>query len=364
MRPVMILAGGTGGHVFPALAIANELQGRGVPVVWVGTEKGIESKLVPDAGFPLLTMHVQGLRRKGLLQYLSAPIIIIRALSESIKIVVKHKPCVLLGMGGFVAGPCSLIGVLLRKPLIIHEQNSVLGLTNRILAPLCKKMFTGFPIIDNRKKVEFCGNPVRKDLRNIEEPDTRLADRSGPKRILIIGGSQGAAALNEIVPSAIEILSASMPIEVWHQTGKGRMQDVVMAYQKFTSEVRVSEFVDDMAEAYRWADLIICRSGAITLAEIAAVGLASVLVPYPYAVDDHQTSNAQSFVTAGAASLVAESDLNASNLAELLTKLLNDSKQLVSMACAAKKLGTGNASQKIADECMLLGGLTAVAGTA
>ena len=364
MKPVMILAGGTGGHVFPALAIANELQGRGVPIVWVGTENGIEAKLVPAAGFPLLTVHIQGIRRKGLLQYLSAPVIITRALSESIRIVVKQKPCVLLGMGGFVAGPCALVGVLLRKPLIIHEQNSVLGLTNRILAPICKKMFTGFPIVENNKKVEFCGNPVREDLRNIEEPDTRLAARTGPKRILIIGGSQGAAALNQIVPPGIEKLSASIPVDIWHQTGKGRMHEVTTAYKKFNSNARVSEFVEDMAEAYQWADLIICRSGAITLAEIAAVGLAAVLVPYPYAVDDHQTSNASRFVAAGAAYLIPESDLNADKLSELLAQLVSDTKQLVSMARAAKRLNTGNASQKIADECMLLGGLATVAGAA
>jgi UDP-N-acetylglucosamine--N-acetylmuramyl-(pentapeptide) pyrophosphoryl-undecaprenol N-acetylglucosamine transferase len=360
----MILAGGTGGHVFPALAIANELHGRGVPIVWVGTENGIESRLVPAAGFPLLTMHIQGLRRKGFLQYLSAPVIIFRALIESLKIVKEHKPCVLLGMGGFVAGPCSLVGVLLRKPLIIHEQNSVPGLTNRILVLLCKKMFTGFPILENKKKVEFSGNPVREDLKKIEKPDIRFANRIGPKRILVIGGSLGAVALNNIVPLAIEKLFETLQIEVWHQTGKGRKQDVADSYQKFTSAVRTDEFIDDMAEAYKWADLIICRSGAITLAEIATVGLAAVLVPYPYAVDDHQTSNARSFVAAGAAYLVSESDLNAQVLADLLVRLFKDQKQLINMANAAKRLSADNASQKIADECMLLGGLTSVAGAA
>ena len=364
MRPVMILAGGTGGHVFPALAIANELQGRGVPIVWVGTENGIESRLVPAAGLPLFTMHVQGLRRKGLLQYLSAPVIIFRALIEGLKIVMEHKPCVLLGMGGFVAGPCSLVGVLLRKPLIIHEQNSVPGLTNRILVLLCNKMFTGFPILENNKKVEFSGNPVREDLKKIEKPEIRFANRVGSKRILVIGGSLGAVALNNIVPSAIEKLSETLQIEVWHQTGKGRKQDVADSYQKFTRAVRVDEFIEDMAEAYKWADLIICRSGAITLAEIATVGLAAVLVPYPYAVDDHQTSNARSFVAAGAAYLVSESDLNAQVLADLLAKLFKDQKQLINMANAAKSLSADDASQKIADECMLLGGLTSVAGTA
>lgn len=352
MQPVMILAGGTGGHVFPALAVANELRDRGVPVIWVGTKKGIEFKVVPAAGFSLATMSVQGLRRKGSLQYLRAPLIIIQALYESFRIVNKYKPCALLGMGGFVAGPCALIGVLLRKPLIIHEQNAIVGLTNRILAPLSSIMFTGFPIEFKKKRLEYSGNPVRSELMRIADPQQRLKERSQRKRLLIIGGSQGSAALNKTVPQAIKIISESLPVDVWHQSGVSGREGVVRAYQQVSTEVKVEEFIDDVDKAYAWADLVVCRSGAITLAEIATVGLGSVLVPYPHAVDDHQTANARSYVTAGAAYLMTETDLTAAKLAEILTSVLTDSDQIMKMACASKQLGQFNASKRVADACM------------
>ena len=270
----------------------------------------------------------------------------------------------MLGMGGFVAGPCALMGVLLRKPLIIHEQNSIIGLTNRILLPLCSKMFTGFPIMESNNKVEYSGNPVRKNLTKLADPEARLKERTGTKRLLIIGGSLGANTLNKIVPQAIEKLSRTVQVEVWHQAGKDRAQQVSENYKKFTTRARATEFIEDMNEAYQWADLIICRSGAITLAEIATIGLGAVLIPYPYAVDNHQTSNARSFVNVGAAYLMPEADLKSDNLAELLIGLLNNSKQLIAMASAAKKLSAENASQQIADECMFLGGLTTAAGAA
>ncbi|MFK8027398.1 MAG: undecaprenyldiphospho-muramoylpentapeptide beta-N-acetylglucosaminyltransferase [Gammaproteobacteria bacterium] len=352
MQPVMILAGGTGGHVFPALAVANELRNRGVPIIWVGTKKGIESRVVPEADFSLAIMSVQGLRGKGFMQYVRAPLIIMKALYESLSIVLKHKPCALLGMGGFVAGPCSLIGVLLRKPLIIHEQNAIVGLTNRILSPLSRIMFTGFPIQYKKQKIEYCGNPVRSQLLTIEHPEKRLSGRGMTKRLLVVGGSQGAASLNEFIPQAIASISSSIQVEVWHQTGVNRRDATRERYQATNLDVKVEEFIDDIDQAYAWADLIVCRSGAITLAEIAAVGLGSVLVPYPYAVDDHQTANAQSYVKAGAAELVSEAEMSAENLAGMLSRLLSDSECLIDMACAAKKLVQGNASKRVADECM------------
>ncbi|MDW3096309.1 MAG: undecaprenyldiphospho-muramoylpentapeptide beta-N-acetylglucosaminyltransferase [Gammaproteobacteria bacterium] len=352
MQPVMILAGGTGGHVFPALAVANELRDRGVPIIWVGTNKGIESRVVPEAGFSLAIMNVQGLRGKGLLQYIRAPLIIIKALFESLSIILKYKPCALLGMGGFVAGPCALIGVLLRKPLIIHEQNAIVGLTNRLLAPLSRIMFTGFPIQYNKQNLEYCGNPVRSKFMEIANPEQRMVDRSASKRLLIVGGSQGAVSLNKFIPQALEIISSSIRIEVWHQTGANRQEFVLENYQKNNLQARVDEFIDDIDQAYAWADLIVCRSGAITLAEVAAVGLGAVLIPYPYAVDDHQTANAQSYVDAGAAKLISEIEMTAEKLAETLQILLGDSQKLMDMACAAKKLGQSNASKRVADECM------------
>lgn len=352
MQPVMILAGGTGGHVFPALAVADELRDRGVPIIWVGTKKGIEYKVVPAAGFSLTTMNVQGLRSKGWLQYLRAPLIIAGALCASLFILLKHRPCALLGMGGFVAGPCGLIGVLLRKPLIIHEQNAIVGLTNRMLAPLSRIMFTGFPIQYKKRRLEFSGNPVRKKFTQIPAPNKRFQNRSDRKRLLMIGGSSGSAALNEVLPASISALREHIDVDVWHQTGAGNRQNVVRAYQQFDFAARVDEFITEVDQAYAWADLIICRSGAITLAEIASVGLGAVLVPYPHAVDDHQTANARRFVSAGAAYLLSQTDLSVHKLAELLSALLSDDAQLMKMACAARQLGGVNASKRVADECI------------
>ncbi len=352
MRPVMILAGGTGGHVFPALAVANELRDRGVPIIWVGTVKGIEAKVVPAEGFSLVTMSVQGLRKKGMTQYLRAPLIIMQALYESFRIVLKHKPCALLGMGGFVSGPCALIGVLLRKPLIIHEQNAIVGLTNKILSPLSRMMFTGFPIQYKKQKIEFTGNPVRKNLIGLADPKERLAHREGVKRLLVIGGSQGSVALNKVMPQAIQILSESMNVEVWHQCGTFGYEQTENDFQHLSIKSNVEPFIENVDKAYEWADLIVCRSGAITLAEIASVGIASILVPYPHAVDDHQTENARSYVSAGASCLVAEDDLTPEKLSGVIKSILEDDLKLINMACAAKKLSHINASKRVAEECM------------
>lgn len=361
MKSVMILAGGTGGHVFPALAVAHELRERGVPVVWVGTEKGIESKVVPAAGFSLATMRVQGLRRKGFFQYLRAPFIILQAAYQSLRILLQYKPCALLGMGGFVAGPCALVGVLLRKPLIIHEQNAIVGLTNRILAPFSDVMFTGFPIKHKNHKLEYTGNPVRKALLGIAGPEQRFAQRSGAKRILVLGGSQGSSALNNLVPDALRLLPHTSQVEVWHQTGANGLKTVQAKYTSHNIQNKVEAFIDEVDHAYAWADLIICRSGAITLAEIAIVGLGAVLVPYPFAVDDHQTANARAYVAEGAAYLMSENELDANKLSDLLANILNDSKQLLAMACAAHRLGRANASKRVADECMQLCGFNTAA---
>ena len=352
MKPVMILAGGTGGHVFPALAVANELRDRGVPIIWVGTQKGIEAKVVPAEGFSLVTMSVQGLRRKGITQYFRAPLIILRALYESFHIVLKYKPCALLGMGGFVSGPCALIGVLFRKPLIIHEQNAIVGLTNRILSPLSRIMFTGFPIEYKKQKIEYTGNPVRKNLMGIASPIERLKNREGSKRVLIIGGSQGSASLNKVMPSTIQKLPKHLAIEVRHQCGVVGYEQTVNAYKQVNVVSQIDTFIDNVDEAYKWADLIVCRSGAITLAEIASVGLASILVPYPHAVDDHQTANAHSYVSAGASCLIAEDDLTPEKLANVMRSILEDDQKVLSMACAAKQLSQGDASKRVAEECM------------
>lgn len=356
VQPIMILAGGTGGHVFPALAVAKELREHGVPVVWVGTDRGIEAKVVPNAGFELIKMSVQGLRGKGIAQYLRAPFIIARALWESLQILRQYKPKVLLGMGGFVSGPCALMGFIIRKPIIIHEQNAVVGLTNRILAPISKIMFTGFPLKEIRKNAKFIGNPVRKELLNVEGPEGRFATHKGNKRILIIGGSQGSAALNAVVPAAVNLLRDLVGIDVWHQTGQSALNEVKDHYEKDQVSAKVSAFIDDIDQAYAWADLVICRSGAMTLAELATVGVGSILVPYPYAVDDHQTANAETLVAADAAYLISEKELKAENLANLLQKLLSDHTKLIAMACAAKRSADNQASKVVAQACMQLAG--------
>ena len=290
-----------------------------------------------------------------------APFILLRSIYEGIRILVRYKPCALLGMGGFVAGPCALVGVLLRKPLIIHEQNAIVGLTNRILAPFSAVIFTGFPIKYRKHKLEYCGNPVRKALLNITDPEQRFMDRQIRNRILVLGGSQGSSALNDFVPDAIQILSESLNVEVWHQTGESGLGVVRAKYESKNVQARVEAFIDEVDKAYTWADLIICRSGAITLAEIAMVGLGAVLIPYPYAVDDHQTENARTFVAKGAAFLIPESELSDTKLADLLAKLLGNSNQLLEMARAARRLGQSHASERVADECMKLCGMSSVA---
>lgn len=360
IRPVMILAGGTGGHVFPALAVAKQLREQDVPVIWVGTERGIEYRVVPEAGFKLVTMQIQGLRGKGLKYYLQAPFIIIKALWQALIIILRHKPSVLLGMGGFVTGPCGLMAVLMRKPLVLHEQNAIMGLTNRILAPLAKKVFAGF--IYDSDKIEFCGNPVRNELLTIDNPETRFAKRDNSKiRVLIIGGSQGSKALNKVVPEALVSIADEYDLEVCHQTGVGVHNAVRRAYASAPdklqqAQVQVYEFINDMQTAYDWADLVICRSGAMTLAEIASVGLGAILVPYPYAVDDHQTINAQQFVEQGAACLIAEQKLTANRLASLLQEILSNG-QYRQMASQAKALANMNAAKRVAQVCMHLAGL-------
>ena len=352
-RPVMILAGGTGGHVFPALAVANKLHASGVPIIWVGTDKGIEHRIVPQSGFKLVTMNIHGLRGKGLLHLLKSPFVILSALREAFIILRKYRPSVLLGMGGFVTGPCGLMAVLMRKPLILHEQNAIMGLTNRILAPMSKKIFAGFPYSSH--KIEHCGNPVRSELLNIEIPEKRFAKKnSTSKHFLIIGGSQGAKALNTVVPQTMKILGEKYEIDVFHQTGKQDYDVVKQAYESMGAHAKVEEFIEDMKAAYAWADLVICRSGAMTLAEIASIGLGAVLVPYPYAVDDHQTENAHQFVAHDAAYVIPEKQLTHMSLVDVCEQIISADKFLV-MAQKAKVLASIDAAQRVAEECMLLG---------
>ena len=357
-RPVLIMAGGTGGHVFPALAVAAELSARGVAVSWLGTKRGLESRVVPAAGYPLETMRVSGLRGKGVLRVLFAPFMLMVALSQALLIQLRLRPRAVLGMGGFAAGPGGVIAWLLRWPLLIHEQNSVAGLTNRWLAPLARTVMEAFPgSLPARRQALHTGNPVRAEITRLPAPAERFAARSGALRVLVIGGSLGARALNEAVPAAVGLLSAGQPLQLHHQTGSADQASVQAAYAALDRDVRVDAFIDDMAAAYAWADVVICRSGALTVAELAVVGVASILVPFPYATDDHQTGNARFLADAGAAILMPQDVMSAEKLAGLLGDFSQQRNMLLEMACRARQLAMPDAARRVAEQCLRAAGV-------
>ena len=361
-RPILVTAGGTGGHVYPGLAVARALIKQDIPIVWMGTHKGLEARVIPAAGIEMAWLDVNGLRGKGLITVLAAPIKLVRALFQSIQIMRKHRPVAVLGMGGFVAGPGGLVASLMGIPVVIHEQNAVAGLTNKLLSRFSKKILEGFPQTFNKgttikqDKIIAVGNPVRKDISEIISPDQRLAERKGVIRLLIIGGSLGAQALNETVPLALSILDKKSRPEVRHQAGKGKDQTTQADYKSAGVDATVTPFIEDMAEAYQWADLIICRAGALTIAEVAATGLASILVPYPYAVDDHQTANAAYLADNDAAILMPQTEFNKESGSQVLQSLLNNRDKLLTMSMKARALAKPNATAEVAAICAQLAG--------
>lgn len=354
--PVMILAGGTGGHVFPALAVAKQIEEQSVPIIWVGTKRGIEATVVPNAGYKIEWIAVNGLRGKGFATYLLAPFKLALASMQVTWLLIKHRPCAVLGMGGFVSGPGGLIATLLRRPLIIHEQNAIAGLTNRLLAPFARRILTGFPSTFVRKNVEVLGNPVREEIFQIQRQHTVADPADRPLRVLVFGGSLGAHVLNKTVPAAIAKVMANLPKElhpeVWHQTGKNKHEFTVDNYKSQNVTSRVDTFIDDMQEAYAWADLVICRAGAITVAELSIVGVGAIFIPYPYAVDDHQTANAAALVHAGAALMIPEKELTVEKLASTLQGLLENRTKLRSFAKAARAFAKPQAAKDVADACV------------
>jgi UDP-N-acetylglucosamine--N-acetylmuramyl-(pentapeptide) pyrophosphoryl-undecaprenol N-acetylglucosamine transferase len=353
--PILIMAGGTGGHVFPALAVARELIARNRQVVWLGTPRGIENRLVPDAGIDLDHVRVAGLRGKGALSWLQAPFRVAIAVWDALRIVRHRRPAVVLGMGGFASGPGGLAAWLLRRPLVIHEQNAVAGLTNRLLAGVAREVLQAFPgSFKPGVKARTIGNPVRTELLAIDPPENRVANREGALRVLVVGGSQGAAALNKTVPAAMALLADAGRLEIWHQAGSATLDAARAAYDSAGITARVDAFIDDMAEAYAWADMVICRSGALTVSELAAVGLGAVLVPYPSAVDDHQTLNALFLVDAGAAVLIPQSQLTAEKLAAELDAWAADRKGVAARAVNARSLARPDATTELADICLAL----------
>ncbi len=351
--PILIMAGGTGGHVFPALAVARELMERNRNVVWLGTPRGIENRLVPAAGIALDHVRVAGLRGKGLLSWLLAPFRLAIAIWDALRVVRRRRPAVVLGMGGFASGPGGLAAWLSRRPLVIHEQNAVAGLTNRLLAGVAREVLQAFPgSFNSGIKARTIGNPVRADLLTIESPETRFAHRRGDLRLLVLGGSQGAAALNEVVPAAVALLPRSMRLDIWHQAGAATIATAESAYRSAGVQARVDAFIDDMAEAYGWADMVICRSGALTVSELAAAGLGAVLVPYPSAVDDHQTLNARFLADAGAAVIIQQTELTAERLATELASWARDRNAVVDRAIKARSLCRPDATTELADVCL------------
>ncbi|HEX5786913.1 MAG TPA: undecaprenyldiphospho-muramoylpentapeptide beta-N-acetylglucosaminyltransferase [Woeseiaceae bacterium] len=352
-RPILIMAGGTGGHVFPALAVAHALGERAQPVVWLGTRAGIEARLVPAAGIDIEWIGVAGLRRKGGLAWLAAPLTLARALVQALGVVRRRRPAAVLGMGGFASGPGGLAAWLARCPLIIHEQNAAAGLTNRLLARLARVVLQAFPgSFSAGIAAETVGNPVRRDIAALPPPAERYRDRSGPLRLLVLGGSQGALALNRTVPAALALLPAARKPVVRHQCGERTLETARAAYLGTGIEVEVLPFIDDMAGAYAWADLAVCRAGALTVAEICAAGLPAVFVPYPAAVDDHQTANARPLAAAGAAEIVAEAGLTAAGLAKILEAWLGDRATLAARAAVARSLAMPESLARITDICL------------
>ena len=347
---VIIMAGGTGGHVFPGIAVARCLKAQRIDVLWLGTLDGLESKVVPGEGVDFIGVRVKALRGKGLLNWLTAPWILSMAFWKILLQFIRHRPSLVLGMGGFVTGPGGVVAYLLNIPLIIHEQNAIAGLTNKCLAFLSRQILCGFPEAFKSKNVVWVGNPVRAEM-TADALDQKSLERER-LRLLVVGGSLGASFLNEVVPQAVALIDEVLCPEVRHQTGKGHMQETLSRIKALKTSYSVFEFEQQMHELYRWADLILCRAGAMTLAEISAAGRAAILVPYPHAVDDHQSANARYLVAKKAAILVPQDQLTAAKLADLLLGFIRNRKTLVEMSKAIKTAAVLNADRKIAEICI------------
>lgn len=349
---VLIMAGGTGGHIFPGLAVADALRRRNIPVRWLGAHGGMEACKVAAAGIDLDLVAIAGLRGKGLLRWMLMPLLLLRAVWQARRLLEANRPGCAVSFGGYVAAPGGIAAWTKGIPLLVHEQNRIPGLTNRLLARFSQKILQGFPgTFPQGMHPEDCGNPVRSEVAAIAGPNIRLGGRSGPVRLLVTGGSQGAQVLNQVVPAALALLPANIQIEIRHQAGARRQHEALEAYATAGVVAQVQPFIDDMAEAYAWADLVICRSGALTIAELAAAGLASVLVPYAYATDDHQTRNAQYLSSVGAAIILPQVSLDAPVLAAALTPLISDRSVLLSMAISARNLALPDAAEKVVEAC-------------
>ena len=392
--PIMIMAGGTGGHVYPALAVAEYLRAQGIPLFWLGTPRGIENRIVPEQGIELLTVRVSGVRGKGLLSKLIAPLIILGAILQSLCICIRRRPAAALGMGGFASGPSGIAAWLLRIPLLIHEQNRVAGTTNRILARFAVRIMQGFPgTFAAGARVVTTGNPVRREIATLAEQESRGQSKITPDEsrgqskitaarandpdnedftlspsiltppsaasvpaklnVLVLGGSQGARQLNRVAPQGLARLQRRLRVNVWHQCGEKHLVETQRVYAGLQlNRVRLDPFITDMASAYNWADVAVCRAGALTIAELCAAGLASILVPFPFAIDDHQTANARYLCDAGAALLLPENELTAPALEALLWRLCSAENRLSDLALNTRQCAFPDAAQAVGALCM------------
>ena len=349
-KTILIMAGGTGGHVMPALAVAKHLSDEGWRIVWLGVPGSMEADLVPKHGHEMAWVRFSGVRGKGLLTKLMLPWNLLVAFTQCAKILRALQPDVVLGMGGYVTFPGGMMAVLFNRPLVVHEQNAVAGLANRVLAFVADKVLVAFP--NALPKSEFVGNPVRADILNASPPAQRFAGRSGPLRVLVVGGSLGAQALNEVVPQALALLIEDKRPVVLHQSGSRNIEALKSHYAEARVQAEAVAFIDDMARAYADADLVVCRAGAMTVAELAAVGAASVLVPFPHAVDDHQSSNGRYLTDVGAAIMIQQHDLGAVRLASVLLEFTRD--KLLAMAEKARTMAKPDATRAVAEACAAL----------
>ncbi len=356
---ILIMAGGTGGHVFPALAVAHELKACGAEVSWLGTRRGLEADVVPAAGLPIDYISISGLRGKGLAGWLFAPLRLTLALVQALRIVARRRPTAVLGMGGFVTGPGGVAAKMSGRQLIIHEQNAVAGLTNRLLSHIADQVLEAFPGVLTGEKVEYTGNPVRTDIMQLAGPAERYRQHEGPIRLFVLGGSLGAMVFNETLPRALAMLPDAIRPEVRHQTGRRNFTQTEQQYAAAGVKAELLPFIDDMAEAYAWADLVLCRAGALTVSELAAAGLPALLVPYPHAVDDHQSANARYLADAGAAQLLPQSTVSAESLAGILNDYCESPERgrerLLEMAEKARKMAKPEATQRVAEICIAAG---------
>lgn len=353
MRTVLILAGGTGGHVFPGLAVARVLREQGLKVVWVGTQRGLEARVVPEAGFPIEWITIQGLRRGSLRDLIFLPGRLLVALWQAFRIFRRHRPVVALAMGGFVAGPGGIMAWLTRTPLVVHEQNAYAGLTNRSLAFVANRVLSGFPeAFRSLPGATHVGNPVRAEILQLPIPQVRLAGRQRPLRLLVLGGSQGATVLNDVIPEAVALMDPAVRPIIHHQSGRTGAASTALVYERHKLTATVTAFIDDMAVEYAWADVVVCRAGAMTIAELCAVGIAAVLVPYPFATDDHQTANARFLADRGAAMCVSQAEFSAPRIAELLDGLARQADVGMRMAEQSRACAMPDSTERIVAVCL------------